>query len=244
MAQGKGQGQDQGQGQGQGKGDQGQAQAQGEGKGQGQGQGEGQGQGQGQQPGTPAGQETAAGQDSQGKGSGNGANGQPGPNGTGGDNPNGQGSGGISGMPGGSGEAGSPLQTDQPVNAEAYHEALQDLKNQAQQTAELTHNVDANQLLDAIARHEHDQANYYRPATPFNVTKLFADVQQPLDKTILDLEALEQHAQRDEIVKTPDLDDTPPSYRSAVSDYFEEVSRDYHPATPPPPPDPGTKSNP
>ncbi len=51
----------------------------------------------------------------------------------------------------------------------------------------------------------------------------------PLDQLIIELKQALALAQRNEVVKQPNLDEAPPAYRSAVSDYFEAMSKDYHP---------------
>ncbi len=51
----------------------------------------------------------------------------------------------------------------------------------------------------------------------------------PLDELITELKQALALAQRNEVVKQPNLDEAPPAYRSAVSDYFEAMSKDYHP---------------
>ena len=117
-----------------------------------------------------------------------------------------------------------------PATSEVYHEALQDLKNQTQQTARLVPNADATAVEQVIIRYDKDTS--YRDVKGVDVVRFHTDLQQPLEKLITDVEALQQHAQRGGIVTTPDLDETPPAYRPAVSRYFEDVSRDYH--SPPP----------
>jgi hypothetical protein len=124
--------------------------------------------------------------------------------------------------------------SDQPAPSastlEAYREALDNLKNQAQQTADLAPPTSVDALQKTITRYDKDTS--YRPVTPVDIVRFNTDIQKPLERLILDLEKMQAHAQRTEIVKTPDLNDTPPVYRHAVSDYFESLSRDYHPPAP------------
>jgi hypothetical protein len=124
------------------------------------------------------------------------------------------------------GEKPAPPQPADPQTTAAFHEALQDLKNEAQQTAHVVPNADAAAVQDMIIRYDKDTS--YRPVTGVDVVRFHADLQKPLEKLIVDVQALQQHAQRTEIVKTPDLDETPPLYRPAVSHYFEDLSRDYN----------------
>jgi hypothetical protein len=114
---------------------------------------------------------------------------------------------------------------------EAYHEAFQDLKNQTQQMAKVVPGADAAAVQDVIIRYDKDTT--YRAVTGVDVVRFHADLQKPLEKAIIDIQALQQHAQRDEVVITPDLDETPAAYRPAVSQYFQDVSRDYHSVPPP-----------
>jgi hypothetical protein len=123
------------------------------------------------------------------------------------------------------GEKPSPAQPADAQTAAAFHEALQDLKNQAQQTAHVVPNADAAAVQDMISRYDKDTS--YREVKGVDVVRFHTDLQQPLEKLIVDVQALQQHAQREEIVKTPDLDETPALYRPAVSHYFEDLSRDY-----------------
>ena len=131
----------------------------------------------------------------------------------------------------------STLDANQPAPSastlEAYREAIENLKNQTQQTANLAPKTSTDDLEKTIIRYDKDTS--YRPVTPVDIVRFYTDIQKPLEKLIVDLEKLQAHSQRTEIVKTPDLNDTPPAYRPAVSDYFESLSRDYHPPAPPPP---------
>jgi hypothetical protein len=126
--------------------------------------------------------------------------------------------------------------SDQPAPSAstlaAYRDALDSLKNQAQQTADVAPHSSVDALQKAIIRYDQDTS--YRPVTPVDIVRFYTDIQKPLEKLILDLQQLQTHSQRTEIVKTPDLNDTPPAYRHAVSDYFESISRDYHPPAPAP----------
>ena len=247
QTQGQGQSPSQAPGQGQGQG-QGQHQAQTQGQGQSPSQtpGHGQGQDQGQSPSQTSGQGQGQGQgqqqaQAQGQGQGDGGQ-QPGGNGSGDtEQANKDQHGGGSGdNPGGSGVgSGNPEQaTSSQVSAgelRAYREALQDLQNQTQQSQQLLRVYEDGGIGKLIQRFNTDSR--YRPITDTDVVHFYTDLQKPLDALIAQLEAQAEHAQRTETVKAPNLDDTPVAYRSAVSDYFEAMSRDYHPppATPPTP---------
>jgi hypothetical protein len=137
------------------------------------------------------------------------------------------------GQPPGSTGSGQPSSQGQPNSppsdaalSQAYHEAFQDLKNQTQQLAKVVPGADAAAVQDVIARYDKDTS--YRAVTPKDVVKFHADLQQPLERAIVDVQGLQQHAQRGEVVNAPDLDETPAAYRPAVSQYFQDVSRDYH----------------
>jgi hypothetical protein len=94
------------------------------------------------------------------------------------------------------------------------------VKDEAQQAAQLVPAADVQTLLGSAYGPTHFRGN---------MVQGYQVLAPPLDKLILDLKVLMVQAQREDIVKQPDLDDAPPSYRPAVSDYFESMSRDYHP---------------
>ena len=215
QGQGQQQAQNQGQGQGQGQGQQ-QAQNQGQGQGQGQGQQQAQDQGQGQQPGGNGSGDTET--SNANDHSGNGGN-----------------------VPGGGiGGTGQARQSDTPAVSDgtqhAYREALEDLQNQAQQSQQLLQEYQDGGIGKLIQRFNTDTR--YRTLTGTDIVHFYTDLQKPLDALIAQLAAEADHAQRTEMVKAPNLDDTPAAYRSAVSDYFEAMSRDYHPPAPPAAPTP------
>jgi hypothetical protein len=68
-----------------------------------------------------------------------------------------------------------------------------------------------------------------------NVVQGYRMLAAPLDQLIADLTALQARAARQDVIKQPDLDEAPAAYRPAVSDYFEKMSRDYHPDESAPP---------
>lgn len=210
---------------------QGQQQAQAQGKGQNQAQSPGQGQGQGQAQGAGQTQGTGDGSNpsqAEANGSGNGSNGQNnGANGTG------------QRQDGGSathnGNTGPEDVTGiSEGTLRAYREALEDLKNQTQQGNQLLRAYQDGTIEKLILRYDHDTS--YRPLTGTDIVHFYADLQKPLDALIDQLQAQVEHTQRTEIVKAPNLDDTPAAYRAAVSDYFEAMSRDYQPPPPTPAP--------
>ena len=104
---------------------------------------------------------------------------------------------------------------------------LEDLKNQTQKTANVLPNSNAKEILEKLNDQEKDTS--YRAAPAINAVHAYQAIAAPLDKLIIDLKSLGAQAPREDVVKQPDLDEAPPSYRSAVSDYFESMSRDYHP---------------
>ncbi|MEI9998686.1 MAG: hypothetical protein WDO13_05725 [Verrucomicrobiota bacterium] len=254
--QGQGQQQAQGQqGQGQGQGQQGQSTAQNQSQGQGQGQGQstaqsqtpgqGQGQGHGDSHSNAQNQNNSAVPGGQGGGRSDPvAMTQNQTGGSGGNDPNARGSatgGGAALTPGGDGQINGNNEqavppTGQPLTGarlEAYHEAMENLKTQMQQSNEILKVYDSGQIEKIILHFDKDTS--YRPVTDVDVIHFFSDLQKPLDALILQLQSLQEHAQRTETVQAPNLDDTPASYRAAVSAYFEAVSRDYRPPAPPPP---------
>jgi len=204
-------GQDQGQGQGQQP-----AQQPSQGQGQGQGQqpaqqpSQGQGQGQGKQPDQQPGQ---------GQGQGHSPTGTPNPNPT--DtaqqpDPNAPPTG-----DGGTGEDGI-----NGVEGKAYHEILGELRDESQRASVLVPNLDSP---GGVARSLALEDNHYRETKVGNAVRAYEAIAPPLDKLISDLHVVLARAEREDIVKPPDLDEAPAAYRPAVSDYFEDMSRDYHP---------------
>ena len=193
----------------------------------------------GEQPGgkSPAGQKGQGAGKEQGQGQGQGT--QPGQQGQGQAPGQAPGEGQGEGQAPGSGGAGPASPTDPhavgtapntaapPLVAQAYREVIADLKDEAQRTAAALPASNAGALLGLLDRAEQDTR--YRQTTATNIVNGYQTIAAPLDKLISDLAEAAAHAQRDEIVKEPDLDTAPPAYRSAVSDYFESMSRDYHP---------------
>ncbi len=214
---GQGQGPQPGAQKGQGEGAQSDASSKGQGQGQSQGQGQGQpqSQGQGQGQGTPSPDNPPTG--SSGGSEGNSASGSGGQNDP--KNPNAAAPGGI-GTDSNSNKAPSGY-------SEAYHEVIADLKDEAQLANATVQNANTTALMNAVIRY--DQDTRYRDVTSVNVVHGYQAIAGPLDQLLFELKADVAHAQRDEVVKQPDLDDAPPAYRSAVSDYFESMSKDYHP---------------
>jgi hypothetical protein len=172
----------------------------------------GQDQGKGQGKGDDMAQGQGAGQQP-GQGSGQGQ--QPGQS-QGGDQPGGadQGSGGI-------GKLGSLTDTE----TKAFHEILSNVQDEAQQASSAlpaNGTEDVQKQLDRFASND-------AKVNQTDVVKAYQAIAPPLDKLIQDLTVLAAQAQRQDLIKQPDLDDAPPSYRPAVSNYFENMSKDYHP---------------
>jgi hypothetical protein len=115
--------------------------------------------------------------------------------------------------PGGNASAGG---TNAEVKS-ATEELTQDLSNEVQQASVVLPSSGAATI-------------WRRIQESGNVVQAYQSIAPPLAQLTTDLEALETHLQRQELVTTPDLDQAPPSYRPAVSDYFESMSRDYHPS--------------
>jgi len=221
---GHGQGQSQAQNQGQG---QSPSQASGHGQGESPSQTPSQGQGQGEAQAQTPGQGEGQGQEPNGSGSGNTQQANANQSGSG-DN-----AGGTSG--GGTGPSALDNQAAPPAPApenmlRAYREAIEDLKNQTQQSQQLLQVYQDGGIGKLIQRFNTDTR--YRQITDTDVVHFFTDLQKPLDALIAALQEKADHAQRTETVAAPNLDDTPAAYRAAVSDYFEQMSRDYHPPAP------------
>jgi hypothetical protein len=112
--------------------------------------------------------------------------------------------------------------------AAAYREALANVRNTAQQISSMVPGVDTR---DVERRLTEIAATPYGEASPENVVKAYQALAAPLDKLIADLSLVADRAQREDVVKQPEPDEAPPAYRDAVFDYFEKMSRDYHPDT-------------
>jgi uncharacterized coiled-coil protein SlyX len=109
----------------------------------------------------------------------------------------------------------------------AYHEVMADVNDETQQAAAAIHGLDTTGVTAKVANLED---NHYRKTNGANVVRAYQALAPPLEKLISDLNTRLAQAQRENIVKPPDLDEAPAAYRAAVSDYFETLSRDYHPA--------------
>jgi len=199
-------GKDSGQGQQPGK-DQGQNPGQGQGQQPGKDQGADQGQGQGQQPGKEPGQ-------GQGEAPGD----QPGGTAPGGTMPGGN-------APGGSGDSGAAGGLTTTDN-KAFRETLANVQDQVQQVSTLVPPAEAQ---DIQAKLNELQNHNGQKVPPANMVHAYRIIAPPLEKLIRDLTLMVGQAQREDLLRQPDLDEAPPSYRPAVSDYFENMSKDYHP---------------
>jgi hypothetical protein len=124
------------------------------------------------------------------------------------------------------------------VREQGYREVLAQLSDEAQLTHVVIPKANADALLQAVTEAGVGGGGPHEPErNPANLRGGFEGIISPLDQLIIELKAALAVTQRDEVVKQPDLDEAPPAYRSAVSDYFEAMSKDYHPdnADPKPP---------
>lgn len=111
-------------------------------------------------------------------------------------------------------------------SAEGYRETVDALVDESQRIAVLVPDADSSGLVRELgalagdprnAPARRDMGGYYQALSP------------PLDKLITQLATLLLQAQRQEVIRQPDLDEAPSAYRPSVADYFESMSRDYHP---------------
>jgi len=218
-------------------------QGQGKGEGEGQGQGpkpgqQGQGEGQGQQPGAEPGQGQGGGGggDGQGDGMGEGPghgnqlahqpNSQsPQPNNQNSDH---HGSSASSDGQNGEGLSTNPLKSSGPGVGSAYHDVMAELRDQVQRATVVVPTAHTEPLAHQLDTVTNPDPNF-RKTSPIDVIAAYQAIAPPLDQLIAEVEKLVHHAQREDIVRQPNLDEAPPSYRPAVSEYFEEMSRDYKP---------------
>ncbi len=89
-------------------------------------------------------------------------------------------------------------------------------------------NTNTSDLLNSVEQAQKSPTNV-DPKSMSNVPMGYEIVAKPLEQMIRDVQVALEAAQRSELVKQPNLDDAPPAYRSAVSDYFETMSKNYHP---------------
>jgi hypothetical protein len=104
---------------------------------------------------------------------------------------------------------------------------LADIKDQAEQAKAAVPSTDNSTLLQTVERAQETTRTH--PNSASNVTTGYDFIAKPLDQLIVDLQKTMTLALRAEVVKQPNLDEASPAYRSAVSDYFEAMSKNYHP---------------
>ena len=113
----------------------------------------------------------------------------------------------------------------------AYRDLLSDIKEKAQLSNATIQSVNAGTLLKAVSDTESSYGTgggSHAPTTRF-LGSGFAGIATPLDQLIRELKEALAVAQRNEVIKQPNTDEAPPAYRSAVSDYFETMSKKYRP---------------
>jgi hypothetical protein len=132
----------------------------------------------------------------------------------------------------------NPDPNSQPSPAvlnQGYHDVMAELRDEAQLTHAMIPNANATPLLQAVMIGGQGDAHHPNALLAGG----FQGIATPLDQLISELKEALALAQRNEVVKQPDLDDAPPTYRSAVSDYFEAMSKKFHPDSEKPnPPEP------
>ena len=115
------------------------------------------------------------------------------------------------------------------VLAQAYREVLADLKAEAEMTNIAVPNAHTSALMQAVTYGGPGDNGQRHWGSPVIMVGGYPGIVGPLDQLIIELKQALALSQRDEVVKQPNLDEAPPAYRSAVSDYFETMSKDYHP---------------
>jgi len=127
--------------------------------------------------------------------------------------------------PGGSGDSGAAGGLTTTDN-KAFRETLANVQDQVQQVSTLVPPAEAQ---DIQAKLNELQNHNGQKVPPANMVHAYRIIAPPLEKLIRDLTLMVGQAQREDLLRQPDLDEAPPSYRPAVSDYFENMSKDYHP---------------
>ncbi len=108
----------------------------------------------------------------------------------------------------------------------ALREVVADLKNQTQQVSVVVPSVNTGEMQHQLR----DLAGTdYQAGDTSNLVRAYQALAPPLDKLITELRAVAVRTEREDVVEQPDLDEAPRLYRPAVSDYFETLSRNYHP---------------
>jgi len=121
----------------------------------------------------------------------------------------------------------------------AYREMMADVKAETQQAATMlppNATSDMQQSLNNL--NGVGNGTPYQQTSETNVVKAYQALAAPMDKLITELVAKQADVLRQDLVKQPDLDEAPALYRPAVSNYFETMSKDYHPDTADTPPNP------
>jgi hypothetical protein len=130
----------------------------------------------------------------------------------------------VAGLAGGIGTDSQPQMTE---IGQAYRDVIADLRDETERIGSALPTATPPALTPALD--QADQSSRDHPVTGADIAHTDQVLSDPLDKLISNLVEEAALLQREEIVKQPDLDEAPAAYRSAVSDYFETMSRDYHP---------------
>ena len=115
---------------------------------------------------------------------------------------------------------------------QAFRDVMANLKDLAQQADAAHPSQETKDFLQTVSQ---QSETLYQAGGVANVVHGYDAIAPPLNQLILDLKEAEAHAERDAVIRQPDLNEAPAAFRPAVSDYFESMSKDYHPDTSPKP---------
>jgi hypothetical protein len=109
---------------------------------------------------------------------------------------------------------------------QAYAETMADIADEVQIVAAIDPNSAGSGPLGGVVSGMNASS---RGASRLDIVRAYRAVALPMDKLIAEVRVRLAQAERQEVVRQPDMDEAPAAYRPSVSDYFEAMSRDYRP---------------
>lgn len=109
---------------------------------------------------------------------------------------------------------------------QAYAETMADISDEVQIVAAIDPTTAGSGPLGAVVSGMNATS---RGASRRDIVRAYRAVALPMDKLIAEVRMRLTQAERQEVIRQPDMDEAPAAYRPSVSDYFEAMSRDYRP---------------
>jgi hypothetical protein len=109
---------------------------------------------------------------------------------------------------------------------QAYAETMADISDAIQIVAAIDPNSTGSGPLGAVVSGMNATS---RGASQRDIVRAYRAVALPMDKLIAEVRMRLAQAERQEVIRQPDMDEAPAAYRPSVSDYFEAMSRNYRP---------------